>query len=145
MGRDETRFRGRSREILRLVAKGHSYEQILAAIPGLTYRNIFRAAHEALRLLEVGEEESAPGETGGYPDEAPERAGQKWTAEEETELRRMYERHDSLSYTMRSLKRSELAVKARLVRMGLISRAEVPELDELDALRKRKAKPRFES
>ena len=43
----------------------------------------------------------------------------------------------------RGLQRSELAIKARLVRLGLISRAEVPELDELDERRKGKAKPRF--
>jgi hypothetical protein len=48
---DRTQLRSRSREVLRLIARGHSYEQILAAIPGLTYRDIFRAAHEALKLL----------------------------------------------------------------------------------------------
>lgn len=46
--REHKGLRARSVNVLRLIAKGHTYEQILALHPELTYPDIFDAAREAL-------------------------------------------------------------------------------------------------
>src|SRR5438034_580498 len=43
----------KSRTVLRLIADGHSYEQIVNGHPDISYLDIFQAAEEALRLAEL--------------------------------------------------------------------------------------------
>ena len=45
---------------LEAIAEGHSYEQILAANPHLTYKDIFAAAAEALDLLDSPASKKSP-------------------------------------------------------------------------------------
>jgi len=49
--------------ILRLIARGHSYAQIVDHLPGVTYHDIFAAAGEALKAMEGGQTQASYVET----------------------------------------------------------------------------------
>jgi uncharacterized protein (DUF433 family) len=53
MARKPKTLSAQSVTVLKLIAKGRSYEQILVLQPDLTYRDIFDAAREALEVTEV--------------------------------------------------------------------------------------------
>lgn len=50
VSRGNERLSARSAKVLRRIAEGHGYEQILALNPGLTYGDIYDAAREALEV-----------------------------------------------------------------------------------------------
>ena len=54
VAREQKLLSEQSAAILELIAAGHSYEQILARLPDLTYPDIFASAREALALLDPG-------------------------------------------------------------------------------------------
>lgn len=58
----------KSRAILRALAGGHSFEQILAANSKMNYHDIFRAAAQAPALLW---DDKTLGATEGWPQSAP--------------------------------------------------------------------------
>lgn len=135
---------GKARMVLRCIAAGMSYEQILTKHPVLTYPDIFEAAKEVLLLHDAmggaRTEHSAAGVQPGIPPERRKRharAGEKWTDEEDAVLRQMLGDKKEVGEIMHQLQRSELAVKARMVKLGLISPEQVPELERLNARRKR--------
>ena len=121
-----TQLRSRSREILRLIARGHSYEQILAAIPGLTYRNIFRAAHEALTLLGPDADGPEPSGSIRVQDERLRRiraehprAYEPWTKDEDLRLGSMFAARKTVDEIAAVLQRQSGAISSRLTKLGL--------------------------
>jgi DNA-binding CsgD family transcriptional regulator len=128
MSRDSDSLRPRSREILKLIARGHSYEQILAAHPGLTYRNIFRAAREALELLGPGDVEPTEPSSGTIrvQDERllriraeHPRAYEPWTKEEDLRLGSMLAAGKTAEEIAEVLQRKRGAITSRLTKLGL--------------------------
>jgi hypothetical protein len=104
---------------LALIAEGHSYDQILAGHPALTYSDIFEAAKEALsfcasattyqeRLARIKRE---------YP-----RAYEPWSENEERHLEVMYAQNLSHEEMGHKLQRQPSAIRSRLARVGLDKR-----------------------
>jgi hypothetical protein len=130
----------KAKMVLRRIAEGRSYDQILQLHPVLTYRDIFDSATEVLTLAD-----ETTADTGGEAVEArrarrSERhphAGLKWTDDEDARLRLLHSKGTSVVEMERELQRSELGIKARLVKLGLIAASQVPELGRLNAKRKR--------
>jgi len=127
MREDGESLRPRSRKILKLIAQGHSYEQILAAHPGLTYRNIFRAAHEALKLLGPDDETTEPTGSIRVQDERLRRiraehprAYEPWTKEEDLRLGSMLAARKTVEDIAAVLQRQPGAITSRLAKLGLV-------------------------
>lgn len=127
MNGDKTQLRSRSREILRMIGRGHSYEQILAAMPGLTYRNIFRAAHEALKLLGPDDEAAEVSGTIRVQDERLRRiraehprAYEPWTKDEDLRLGSMFATRKTVDEIAAILQRQPGAISSRLAKLGLV-------------------------
>jgi hypothetical protein len=74
---------GKSVKVLRLIADGHSYSQIVDGNPDIKYRDIFYAAEEALRLNDTSStyEERLESIKKRYP-----RAYERWTENEDAQL-----------------------------------------------------------
>jgi uncharacterized protein (DUF433 family) len=131
---DEPRLSRKSERILRKIAGGHTYEQILHTYAGITYVDIFHAAAEALEALGLPSE-SRPG-LERIRREFP-RAYEKWTEEEDGRLVQMYRSGVSPAEIARQLQRREFGIMARLVKVGLLSEDDVPALKELQERRHR--------
>ncbi len=133
MNGDRTQLRGRSREILRMIARGHSYDQILAAIPGLTFRNIFRSAHEALKLLGSDDEIAESEGSIRVQDErlrriraTHPRAYEPWTKDEDLRLGSMFAARKTVGEIAATLQRQPGAIASRLAKLGLDSGPQNP-------------------
>lgn len=112
-----SRLSDNATRVLKLIAAGHSYSQILEIEPRLTYKDIFAAAQEALdfdeqpppydeRILEIKRR---------YP-----RAYERWTREEDSEL---WERHRygiPIDEIAAHLRRQPSAVRSRLEKHRLL-------------------------
>ncbi|MXX92330.1 MAG: hypothetical protein F4Y63_02605 [Chloroflexi bacterium] len=108
----------KSRKILDLISKGHSYEQILLIDDAVTYFDIFDAANEALEL---------DGKDGNdYHDRLAEirnrhpRAYEKWTNDEEAELDRLFTADPNIERIAERLQRQPSAIRSRLRTLGLL-------------------------
>lgn len=108
--------------VLEMIAAGHSYEQIIQAYPGLTYRDIFAAASEALALGESGRAERIAEIRRRYP-----RAYEKWTTEEEEQLCTLIAEGRTIASIAGQLKRQAGAIHSRLVKLGLTEMPAVAE------------------
>jgi hypothetical protein len=106
----------KSATTLGLIAEGHSYNQIVDGHPGISYLDIFKAAEEALRLLESG---------GDYQErlaavkQRHPRAYEPWSTEEEGELRALYQSGKAIVAIAQALQRQPSAVESRLTRLNL--------------------------
>ncbi|MGP1346157.1 MAG: DUF433 domain-containing protein [Phycisphaerales bacterium] len=100
--------------VLEMIAAGHSYEQIIQAYPALTYRDIFAAAEEALALGEGGNAARIARIREQHP-----RAYEKWTPEEEQQLRGLIAAGHAVPAIAHRLQRQTGAIHSRLVRLGL--------------------------
>lgn len=105
------RLSEKSSAILSLIAEGCSYAQIVDGHQGFNYRDIFAAAEEALRLNESSSdyEQRMAAIKARHP-----RAYEKWSAEEDAELKSMSERgvgHDQMAT---HFKRQPSAIRSRL-------------------------------
>ena len=118
MDEKNKRFSVKSRKILDLISKGHSYDQILLMDDTITYFDIFNAANEALEL-DVQDER-------GYHDRLAEirskypRAYEAWTNEEEAELTRLFTTDPDTQRIAGRLQRQPSAIRSRLRRLGLV-------------------------
>lgn len=113
-----------SRAILRAIADGRTYEQILAIHPQLTYKVIFNAAAEALALLDSGEQGAQPKsheERLAEIKEAHPRAYEAWCAEEDADLARFFNSGMSPSEIAKKLQRQPSAIRSRLSKLNLVS------------------------
>ncbi len=107
----------KAEEILSLIAKGNSYDQIARDSSGLTYQDIFRAAAEALVLEANDRAKSVPFEhiRSVYP-----RGYEKWTQEEEQRVTALYAEGRGVREIAELLGRQPGAISSRLARLGLI-------------------------
>lgn len=114
----EQRLSGNARNILKLIAEGRSYEQILRSNDELTYLDIFKAASEALRLDEPGGSD--------YHRRLSEirnchpRAYERWTLEEDAQLAELFEAGTETHSIADNLQRQQSAVLNRLRKLDLI-------------------------
>lgn len=104
----------RSIEVLRLIAAGRSYEQILSLHPGLSYLDIFGAAREA---LEVNGE---PGNRLSEVRETHPRAYERWSTAEDMELTRLVASGEGVNEIAGRLRRQPGAVRARMMKLNLV-------------------------
>ncbi len=107
----------KSRQILTLISKGHSYEQILSMHRDFTYKDIFSSAQEALEL----EDPSAT----GYQDrlaaikQKHPNAYEPWTQQQEELLRKMHHDGAPIHAIAAALNRQQGAVRGRIRKLGL--------------------------
>ncbi len=108
--------------VLAMIAKGHSYQQILDRHPELTYPDIFHAAEEALDATET-----VPS---GYHGRLARirkkhaRAYEKWTAEEEATLIELVRAGLGEDEIATRLQRQPGAVRSRIAKKGLLASQE---------------------
>ena len=109
------RLSEKSKAILALVAEGCSYSQIVDGHPGFTYRDIFEAAEEALRLNEPQSDydQRMAAIKAKYP-----RAYEKWSAQEDVELKLMSSRGVSQDELAKHFKRQPSAIRSRLEKLA---------------------------
>ena len=103
--------------ILNCIAKGHTYEQILALHPDFTYLDIFDAAREALELDEqtsVTYEQRLAQIREAYP-----RAYEKWSYEEDAELERLVRSGRPIADIAGQLERQPSAIRNRIAKRNL--------------------------
>lgn len=102
--------------VLRLIADGQSYAQIVDGHPGLTYLDIFAAAEEALRLDETPSDYQArlAAIKAKYP-----MAYEPWSEEDDALLRAMHAARRSIDAMSEEFQRQPSAIRSRLRKFGL--------------------------
>jgi hypothetical protein len=121
----------KSRLILALISEGHTYEQILRLQPELTYKDILSAPQEALDIVEFLESQienmlTNESDNQAYQDRINKirkkypRAYEKWTDEEDQELKTMFESNHKLDRMASKLQRKPGAVRSRLRKLELV-------------------------
>ncbi|MCY4467014.1 MAG: hypothetical protein OXE46_15895 [Chloroflexi bacterium] len=107
----------KSRQILKLIRDGRSYEQILSLHSDYTYKDIFSAAQEALEL------ESPIDST--YQDRLENirrkhaNAYEPWTYQQEELLKKMHMGGAPLHAIASALKRQPSAIRGRIRKLSL--------------------------
>src|SRR5207253_627590 len=81
------RLSRKSVTVLSLIAEGHSYAQIVNGHPEISYRDIFAAAEEALRLQESPSDYQV--RLAKLKERSP-KAYERWTAEEDADLAKAF-------------------------------------------------------
>ena len=103
--------------VLKLIAEGRSYEQILVLQPDLTYRDIFDAAREALEMTGVMFSD--------YQERMAEirrdhpRAYEPWTNEEDATLMRLAQAGRTVDEIAAQLQRQPSAIRGRMQKRNL--------------------------
>ena len=112
-------FTAKSRTILEAIADGHSFEQILACKPELTYNDIFRAAAEALE----GIDQPSQGKSYSIEEIRQQylRAYEKWSAVEDAQLTELYRSGLNPRQIAKTLERQPSAIRSRLAKLNLVS------------------------
>lgn len=124
------RLSAKSAHILSLIAAGHSYAQIVDGNPDLTYRDIFAAAGEALRLDDVVARKQ-DGTIKSVKTSAPPafvtnarrefaRAYEPWSDQEDTQLAVLIAEGLGQAEVAVRLQRQPSAIESRLRRLGLL-------------------------
>lgn len=113
-GRQDLELSGRAVAVLKMIATGHTYEQILATHPGLTYLDIFAAASEALGMPQEHAEPAMHRAKRVHP-----RAYERWTPEEEAELRALHASGRSVAEIAGELQRQPSAIRSRMGHLGI--------------------------
>lgn len=117
---DHKTLSSKSVAVLKLIADGHSYEQILMAYPVLTYLDIFGAAQEALALS--GEASTAHQLRLARIHAKHPRAYEKWGEEEDQQLRQLVEAGVRVKDIAAQFQRQPSAVRSRIEKLGLAAR-----------------------
>ena len=123
------RLSPKSLQVLKLIAEGHSYAQIVDSHPNLNYHDIFFAAEEAVWIDEriakstAGAELATIRPTG---NSAMERAKEKhprayapWLEWEDDELRAMHSAGKTTIQIAEHFQRQKSAIQSRLRKLGL--------------------------
>jgi DNA-binding CsgD family transcriptional regulator len=100
--------------ILKMISRGHGYDQILAADPVLTYKDIFRTAQEALMAL------SSPEMSLVERRQRHVRDGQEWSPGEDERLRLLVARGETVARIAGQLQRNRGAIRSRILRLRLV-------------------------
>lgn len=113
----------KSRAILEYIARGHSYQQILDAYPGLTYIDIFRSAQEVLDILDNSVKDDKDKKQNYNLEKIRSdhpRAYEKWDSVEDEKLVALHNSGVSLEQIAEALQRQRGAIQSRLRKKGLI-------------------------
>jgi DNA-binding NarL/FixJ family response regulator len=126
---ESTALSEKSRAILEMIAKGHSYEQILVQELAWRYQDIFEAAAEALALagsaLPASVTRTRPISADGkayHLDEIRQthpHAYEKWTTADDERLRQLSSEGKSVKEMADALQRQPGAIRSRLGKLGL--------------------------
>ena len=118
MNAKKQRLSVKSRTILDLISKGHSYEQILLMDDAITYFDIFNTASEAVEL-DAMENDGYDQRMAKIRSKSP-RAYEKWTEEEETQLINMFASDPDARWIAEKLQLQPSAIRSRLIKLGLL-------------------------
>lgn len=118
MTKEHKELSSRSATVLKLMAEGRTYEQILALNPELTYLDIFNAAREALEV--AGEVPSAYEERLAKIRKVHPRAYAKWTDEEDAKLAQFVQSGYSVDEIASQLQRQPGAIRSRMRKRNLV-------------------------
>ena len=110
------RLSQKSAAVLRLIADGHSYAQIVDNNVGITYLDIFAAAEEALDMVESSSEY---GDRVAKVKQTHPRAYERWTDEEDSELAGMCQEGRTVAEIADHLGRQPSAIRSRLAKLDL--------------------------
>jgi hypothetical protein len=106
MAKGREKLSSRSVAVLKLIAEGHTYEQILALYPELTFLDIFGAAREALEV--TGEAPSVYQERLAKIRKVYPRAYEKWTDEEDATLAQLVRSGQGIEKIATQLQRQQV-------------------------------------
>lgn len=106
-----------SRAVLEQIAEGRTYEQILSRYPDLTYLDVFAAAREALTL--AGEEREDYAARLSQIKQRHPRAYERWTDDEDAQLRREVQRGAPVAEVAERLQRQPSAIRSRMAKLGV--------------------------
>src|SRR5436309_689717 len=109
------RLSRKSVKVLRLIADGHSYSQIVDSHADISYRDIFDAAEEALRLSDPPSDYE---ERMAIIKQKHPRAYERWTPNEDTDLTAMYAQGTSLDQLVAHFQRQPSAIRSRLEKLA---------------------------
>jgi hypothetical protein len=118
-----------STAVLKLIAEGYTYEQILSSHPALTYLHIFEAAREALDVA-GGMEHNYDRRLAEIRRVSP-RAYQPWTVEEDAQLVALVQAGQSVDRIAEHLQRQPSAINSRIVRLQPATRSSAQSADGL--------------
>jgi len=119
MTEHHSKLNAKSAAILRLIAEGCSYEQILGADPQLTYADVFEAARRALDLIEGMS--SAYAEKLARIRQSHPRAYEKWNEDEDRKLSELFRARQSVRAIAGQVQRQPSAVRSRLAKLNIVS------------------------
>lgn len=102
--------------VLTLIAEGHSYSQIVEGHPDITYRDIFEAAEETLRLNES--ETDYHRRLAAIRQKFP-KAYEKWTEDDDALLRKLRSEGEGIAQLAAHFQRQPSAIRSRLDKIGL--------------------------
>ncbi len=114
----EQELSSQSIAVLKLIADGRSYGQILALCPDLTYLDIFRAAEEALQM--AGAVMSPYEERMAEIRSTHRRAYEPWSEEEEATLAEFVRSGKSVEEIAAELQRQPGAIRRRMRKHNLV-------------------------
>ena len=127
MTEERKKLSSESVAVLRSIAEGYTYEQILALNPELTYLDIFSAAREALEV--TGEVLTAYQERLAKIREVYPRAYEKWTDEEDRGLARLVQLGYSVEQIAGQLQRQPSAIRSRMRKRSLAGDDVIPQIN----------------
>jgi hypothetical protein len=108
----------KSATVLALIAQGHSYRQIAEDHPDITYRDIFEAAAEALRICQGGPDYH---EWLAKMRERHPYAYERWSGEDDAMLETLHKEGQTPKAIAQALGRRSSAVSSRLRLHGLLA------------------------
>jgi hypothetical protein len=109
------RLSEKSVKVLRLLARGHSYSQIVDGHPELSYRDILDAAEEALCLNETPSEYDE--RIAAIKQKHP-RAYQPWTQDEDTRLMTLHAVGTPIDELAARFQRQPSAIRSHLEKLA---------------------------
>jgi hypothetical protein len=126
---NDTQLTDKSRAILEMIAKGHSYEQILVQELAWRYQDIFEAATEALSIADaVPSIDGSPSPPIGAASKAYQvdeirqthpHAYEKWNAADDDRLRQLFREGKRVKELADAFQRQPGAIRSRLAKLGL--------------------------
>lgn len=109
----------KSRKILKLIASGYTYNQIIALHPTYTYKDIFGAAQEAIDLVSSKESISAHDACIQKIKQQYPNAYEPWDEKQENVLIQMFKCGAPIHAIASALKRQPGAISSRIRKLGL--------------------------
>ena len=116
MNTDKLHLSANARTILKFIAEGYSYEQILSSSTEFTYLDIFKAASEALQVDDHNS--SAYHRRLSEIRRSHPRAYEKWNPEEDARLAELFGAGADLQEITLELQRQKGAIISRLRKLG---------------------------